>query len=56
MESQERGISPADTVAAVALRHPGVIPVFEQLGIDYCCGGGGHFRTRSPPGNSTGSP
>lgn len=40
MESQERGISPADTVAAVALRHPGVIPVFEQLGIDYCCGGG----------------
>lgn len=40
MDSQERGISPADTVAAVALRHPGVIPVFERLGIDYCCGGG----------------
>lgn len=40
MDGQERGVSSADTVAAVVLRHPGAIPVFEQLGLDYCCGGG----------------
>lgn len=27
------------TVAEIAREHPGTVPVFESLGIDYCCGG-----------------
>ena len=32
-------ISPELTVADVARQHPAAVPVFERLGIDYCCGG-----------------
>jgi regulator of cell morphogenesis and NO signaling len=27
------------TVREIAIEHPGTVPVFESLGIDYCCGG-----------------
>ena len=33
-------ISPDTTVGDIVTRHPGTLPVFERLGIDYCCGGG----------------
>ena len=33
-------ISPDITVGDIVTRHPGALPVFERLGIDYCCGGG----------------
>jgi len=33
-------ISPESTVGDVVARHPETLPVFERLGIDYCCGGG----------------
>jgi len=33
-------ISPETTVGDVVTRHPETLPVFERLGIDYCCGGG----------------
>jgi len=28
-----------DTIAALAISNPGVIPALEKLGIDFCCGG-----------------
>jgi regulator of cell morphogenesis and NO signaling len=28
-----------DTIAALAIENPGVIPALEMLGIDFCCGG-----------------
>jgi regulator of cell morphogenesis and NO signaling len=28
-----------DTIAALAIANPGVIPALEKLGIDFCCGG-----------------
>jgi regulator of cell morphogenesis and NO signaling len=28
------------TVREIVQQHPGAVPVFEALGIDYCCGGG----------------
>lgn len=31
--------STTQTVREIAIHHPTSIPVFEQLGIDYCCGG-----------------
>jgi len=33
-------ISPETTVGDIVTRHPETLPVFERLGIDYCCGGG----------------
>ncbi len=33
-------ISPDMTVGDIVTRHPVTLPVFERLGIDYCCGGG----------------
>ncbi|MFO7692228.1 MAG: iron-sulfur cluster repair di-iron protein [Vicinamibacterales bacterium] len=33
-------ISPDMTIGDIVTRHPGTLPVFERLGIDYCCGGG----------------
>ena len=33
-------VSPDATVADIVTRHPETLPVFERLGIDYCCGGG----------------
>ncbi|MCU0934388.1 MAG: iron-sulfur cluster repair di-iron protein [Thiobacillaceae bacterium] len=33
-------IAPETTVGDVVTRHPETLPVFERLGIDYCCGGG----------------
>lgn len=33
-------ISPDITVGDIVARYPGALPVFERLGIDYCCGGG----------------
>jgi regulator of cell morphogenesis and NO signaling len=39
MSSQAISISPDAAVADVAVRHPRTIPVFERLGIDYCCRG-----------------
>ena len=33
-------ISPDMTVGDIVTRHPRTLPVFERLGIDYCCGGG----------------
>ena len=33
-------ISPDMTVGDIVTRHPATLPVFERLGIDYCCGGG----------------
>jgi regulator of cell morphogenesis and NO signaling len=27
------------TVGEIARKHPAAVPVFETLGIDYCCGG-----------------
>jgi regulator of cell morphogenesis and NO signaling len=33
-------ITPESTVGDVVARHPETLPVFERLGIDYCCGGG----------------
>ncbi|MCX6550638.1 MAG: iron-sulfur cluster repair di-iron protein [Acidobacteria bacterium] len=32
-------VSPDVTIADVAARYPASIPVFERLGLDYCCGG-----------------
>jgi regulator of cell morphogenesis and NO signaling len=32
-------LSPEQTTREIAIRHPAAIPVFENLGIDYCCGG-----------------
>jgi regulator of cell morphogenesis and NO signaling len=37
-------ISPDATVADVAVLNPGVTRVFEQYGIDYCCGGRNTIR------------
>jgi regulator of cell morphogenesis and NO signaling len=34
------GIPPESTVGDVVARHPETLPIFERLGIDYCCGGG----------------
>ena len=33
-------IPPEATVGDIVTRHPETLPVFERLGIDYCCGGG----------------
>jgi regulator of cell morphogenesis and NO signaling len=33
-------LSPDMTVAEIVTRHPETLPIFERLGIDYCCGGG----------------
>jgi regulator of cell morphogenesis and NO signaling len=33
-------VLPESTVGDVVARHPETLPVFERLGIDYCCGGG----------------
>jgi regulator of cell morphogenesis and NO signaling len=32
-------ISVQETVGEVAMRHPALLRVFEQAGVDYCCGG-----------------
>jgi regulator of cell morphogenesis and NO signaling len=32
-------LNPEQTTREIAIRHPAAIPVFESLGIDYCCGG-----------------
>lgn len=32
-------LNPNQTTREVAIRHPWAVPVFESLGIDYCCGG-----------------
>lgn len=32
-------LNQTQTVAEIAREHPGTVPVFEALGIDYCCGG-----------------
>lgn len=32
-------LHPEQTTREIALQHPAAIPVFESLGIDYCCGG-----------------
>lgn len=37
-------INPENTVGEIAAGHPLSVPVFEQLGIDYCCGGQSALR------------
>ncbi len=32
-------LNQTQTTREVAIQHPGTVPVFESLGIDYCCGG-----------------
>jgi regulator of cell morphogenesis and NO signaling len=39
MSSTPIRVSPDDSIAAIAVRCPGAVRVFERLGIDYCCGG-----------------
>lgn len=39
-DSRMDTIAPETTVGDVVTRHPETLPVFERLGIDYCCGGG----------------
>lgn len=33
-------MGPEQSVRDIAIEHPSTVPVFESLGIDYCCGGG----------------
>jgi regulator of cell morphogenesis and NO signaling len=39
-EAKVHSIDTAQTVRAIVQEHPAAVPVFEALGIDYCCGGG----------------
>lgn len=39
MATPNEHLSPDTTLADLATRHPGAIPVLEGLGLDYCCGG-----------------
>lgn len=39
MESRKIHLDPNETVGEIAVKFPEVIPVFEGLKIDYCCGG-----------------
>lgn len=39
MTAPDGRVSPEATIADVVTRYPATIPVFERLGIDYCCGG-----------------
>lgn len=43
----------AQTVREIVQQHPAAVPVFEALGIDYCCGGG---KTLEDACNSKGVP
>ncbi|HEY7098920.1 MAG TPA: iron-sulfur cluster repair di-iron protein [Terriglobales bacterium] len=38
-ESKTQSIDTAQTVREIVQEHPAAVPVFEALGIDYCCGG-----------------
>ncbi len=39
------------TIAEIAREHPVTVPVFEALGIDYCCGGNKSLRDACAKGN-----
>ena len=37
-------LHPEQTIREIAIQNPGAVPVFESLGIDYCCGGARPLR------------
>ena len=39
MPAENQPINTTDTVGAVVARRPALSHVFEQVGLDYCCGG-----------------
>ena len=39
MSSSDAQVTPEMTLSDLAARFPGVIPVLERIGVDYCCGG-----------------
>jgi regulator of cell morphogenesis and NO signaling len=44
-------IDTAQTVREIVQQHPPAVPVFEALGIDYCCGGGKSLKDACNRGN-----